>query len=51
MRPDALKDSVLIIGQNNISLGVELDYQMIGKRLRAESKNYNSLNSNLTNGL
>jgi len=25
MRPDALQDSVLIIGQNNVSLSIELD--------------------------
>ena len=51
MRPDALQDSVLIIGQNNVSLSVELYNQMVGERLRAESKNDDSLNTNLADGL
>lgn len=48
MGSDTLKNSVLIISQNDVSLCVKLNDQMIGKSLWSEGKNDDSFNTNLS---
>ena len=48
MRTNTLQDAVIVISQDNITLGVQLQDEMVGERLRTKRNDNNTLDTHLT---
>ena len=50
MGADALEDAIVMIGEDDISLGVELEDEMVSECLTAKTEDNHSFNPNLPDG-